>query len=156
MGDLIWLMLLIGVLVYLVCLAIYRLYFHPLSKFPGPKLAALTDYWELYQDFFREESGYLFIELDNLHEEYGILPWNTSIDFRMHFYNVHAGPVVRIRPNEVHVKDSNWMDVLYTGPSDVCSSSHSVCSILLMHVFDSLATAIRWLVRPLALPLQVF
>ena len=63
----------LAVMVHLAFLAIYRLYFHPLSKFPGPKLAALSDYWELYQDFFRKESGYLFIELDNLHDKYGML-----------------------------------------------------------------------------------
>ncbi|MCJ1386032.1 hypothetical protein MMC17_009157 [Xylographa soralifera] len=61
----------------------------------------MTGYWELYQDFFREESGYLFLELDNLHDKYDL-----------------RGPVVRIMPNEVHIKDSKWMDVLYTGPSD--------------------------------------
>ncbi|KAI1180231.1 cytochrome P450 [Nemania sp. FL0916] len=72
-------------LIYFVCVAVYRLYFHPLSKFPGPRLAAITDLWELYQDYIREESGHLFLELDKLHERYG--------------------PIVRIRPNEVHPRD---------------------------------------------------
>ena len=51
--------------------ALYRLYLHPLAKFPGPKFAAITEFWELYQDFFRKESGYLFLELDKLHGKYG-------------------------------------------------------------------------------------
>jgi hypothetical protein len=32
------------VFVYLVAQGIWRIYFSPISKFPGPKLAALT-YW---------------------------------------------------------------------------------------------------------------
>lgn len=56
---------------YLIVGSIYRLYFHPLSKFPGPRWAAITEYWELYQDYFRKEGGYLFIELEGLHEDYG-------------------------------------------------------------------------------------
>jgi hypothetical protein len=34
----------IVVFVYLVAQGIWRIYFSPISKFPGPKLAALT-YW---------------------------------------------------------------------------------------------------------------
>ena len=108
------------VVVHLTFLAIYRLYFHPLSKFPGPKLAAVSDYWELYQDFLRKESGYLFIELDNLHEKYGMLFEDIEVYF-VRYDLRSAGPIVRIRPNEVHIRDSKWMDVLYTGPSDVCA-----------------------------------
>jgi hypothetical protein len=54
---------------YLVAGGIYRLYFHPLAKFPGPKIAALTDWYECYHDLFRH--GMLIWKLQELHDKYG-------------------------------------------------------------------------------------
>jgi hypothetical protein len=50
-------------------LAIYRLFFSPLSKFPGPKLAAVTGWVETYHDVFR--GGQLIFKLGEWHELYG-------------------------------------------------------------------------------------
>ena len=127
---------------YVMFLAFYRLYFHPLSKFPGPFLAALTDYWELYQDFFREESGYLFIELDNLHKKYGTHLQDLKLCSKRS-NKPSTGPIIRIRPNEVHIKDSKWMDVLYTGPSDVGADYRPGLNAILIPIYYSLAIAIH-------------
>lgn len=50
-------------------LIIYRLYFHPLSRFPGPKLAAATSWYELYHDWVR--SGQLVYKIRQMHEIHG-------------------------------------------------------------------------------------
>ncbi|RAL68205.1 hypothetical protein DID88_008909 [Monilinia fructigena] len=55
----------------------YNLYFHPLAKFPGPKLAAITDGWMSYYSI----SGDWHKILIQLHDRYG--------------------PVVRFAPNEL-------------------------------------------------------
>lgn len=55
--------------VYLVTLAIYRLFFHPLSKFPGPKLAAITRYYEAYYDIIH--NGQYGFEIAKMHKKYG-------------------------------------------------------------------------------------
>lgn len=56
-------------LCYVASLAIYRLFFDPLAKFPGPKLAALTRYYEAYYDVV--ENGQYTFKIDQLHEKYG-------------------------------------------------------------------------------------
>lgn len=55
--------------VYLLFLPIYRLYFSPLSKFPGPKLAALTGLYEFYYDYWLE--GKYVFEIERMHSKYG-------------------------------------------------------------------------------------
>ncbi|EFZ01933.1 cytochrome P450 [Metarhizium robertsii] len=71
------------VLVYWIPLTIYRIWFHPLSRFPGPKLAASTS---LYSHYFNFVQGGNFIRhLEYLHDEYG--------------------PIVRTEPNELHIRD---------------------------------------------------
>ena len=61
----------IGVLVIL-CLAavlVRRLYFSPLSKFPGPKLAAATILYEAYYDVIKQ--GQYTFKIKELHKKYG-------------------------------------------------------------------------------------
>lgn len=52
--------------------AVYRLYFSPLAKFPGPKLAALTLWYEFYYDVIKR--GRYTWKIAELHERYGLLP----------------------------------------------------------------------------------
>ena len=56
---------------YLIGLAIYRLYFSPIAKFPGPKLAALTKWYECYWEVAR--NGRFTFHIQDLHKEYGKL-----------------------------------------------------------------------------------
>jgi hypothetical protein len=55
--------------VYLIGLAIYRLYLSPLAKFPGPKLAALSKYYELYYEVVKR--GQFTFHIQELHKRYG-------------------------------------------------------------------------------------
>jgi len=61
--------LLLSLLARFLCLAIYRLYFHPLRKFPGPKLAICTYLYEQYYEVIKQ--GQYTFKLRELHEKYG-------------------------------------------------------------------------------------
>lgn len=58
-------------IVYSVGLGIYRLTFHPLAKFPGPKLAALTYWYETYYEVFKSPGGQFLFQYHKLHDKYG-------------------------------------------------------------------------------------
>jgi hypothetical protein len=56
--------------VYLLGLAIYRLYLSPLARFPGPRLAALSNWYEFYYDVMLQ--GNFTFHIHDLHEQYGM------------------------------------------------------------------------------------
>ena len=57
------------ILVGLIVLAVYRSFLHPLARFPGPKLAALTRGYEAYYDVWR--GGKYIFKIEELHQEHG-------------------------------------------------------------------------------------
>jgi len=89
----------ISFVLYKVCQflwhAIHNLFLSPLSKFPGPKIAALTNWWEIYHVVKCKQPsaavrvitehipGDRFIVIQTLHEKYG--------------------DIVRIGPNQLSV-----------------------------------------------------
>jgi hypothetical protein len=77
---------------YLIGIGIHRLYFHPLSKFPGPKLAALTFWYEFYYELYPHKFQYLW-KIKELHKQYG--------------------PIIRINPIHIHIDDPAYFTTIY-------------------------------------------
>ncbi|KAA6406431.1 MAG: cytochrome P450 [Lasallia pustulata] len=67
------------------------LYFSPIAKIPGPKLAALTSWCEFYYDVIKP--GQFVWHIKDLHEQYG--------------------PILRITPWEIHINDPDFLDEIY-------------------------------------------
>lgn len=66
--------------IYLAVGALYRLYLSPLAKFPGPKLAALTFWYEFYYDVVKQ--GRYTWEIAKMHEHYGKNRVSDQKEFR--------------------------------------------------------------------------
>ncbi|KAL8300324.1 hypothetical protein RB593_009936 [Gaeumannomyces tritici] len=75
-------------LTYYTALCIYNLYFHPLSKYPGPRLAAATPFW-LISSYL---SGKAHVHISEAHERYG--------------------PVVRTTPGGLsYINPQQWKEI---------------------------------------------
>jgi len=75
---------------YLVGVALYRLYLSPLAHFPGPKLAALTQWYEFYYDVVL--SGKYVFQIQKMHKQYGILTKPT-----FHSEENHSNPYFKVQ-----------------------------------------------------------
>ena len=62
----------IAIALYWALLAFYRLYWSPLAKIPGPKLAALTRWTETYYEIGHGEGGQFIWQYRKWHEQYGM------------------------------------------------------------------------------------
>ncbi|KAI1763248.1 cytochrome P450 [Hypoxylon sp. FL1150] len=85
----------ISVLVYVIGLVVYRLFFHPLAKYPGPFIAKITDAYQLYHAW----KGDRHLEFWRLHERYG--------------------KVVRFGPNSVSFNSNTALKDIYGFKSNV-------------------------------------
>ena len=81
-------------LTYSVTLAIRRIYFSPISHFPGPKLGIATFWYQFYYDVVLR--GQYVWKVRQLHQQYG--------------------PIVRINPYELHVDDPDFLEDIFVGP----------------------------------------
>lgn len=59
----------VGLVAYVFGLAIYRVYLHPLAKYPGPLLAKITDLYQTYHAL----KGDRHLEFYRIHENYGLV-----------------------------------------------------------------------------------
>ncbi|KAI1411477.1 cytochrome P450 [Hypoxylon sp. FL1857] len=86
-----WRLLGVVVITYYGTLVFYRLFLHPLAHYPGPRLAAISRWYEAYYDVIL--NGKYTLKIAELHNEYG--------------------PIIRISPYELHVSDPAFFDTLY-------------------------------------------
>ncbi len=63
----------VGLLLYTLARVTYNVFFHPLSRFPGPRGAACTRWWLAYMQLGRGVS--LSTLRTELHQKYGASPW---------------------------------------------------------------------------------
>ncbi|TGO48155.1 hypothetical protein BCON_0249g00030 [Botryotinia convoluta] len=78
-------------LILTIAEATRRLYVHSLADIPGPKLAALTWWYEFYFDVI--QPGQYVFKIQELHKQYG--------------------PIVRITSDELHIQDVGFLDTVY-------------------------------------------
>lgn len=70
--------LLVAYTIFVACVVIYRLLLDPIAQFPGPKLAATTSLYEAYFQCIKDGGGRYFIEINKMHDRYGMTAHSGS------------------------------------------------------------------------------
>jgi hypothetical protein len=101
------------VILYTVVLGLWRLYFSPLAKFPGSRLAIATGWHQCYYEVVRK--GQYSFKIKEMHEQYG----EARSTFTRHqiMINTTLGPIIRINPWELSIKDPDWYSRIYVSGS---------------------------------------
>ena len=60
---------LLSLFLYLLGLVVYRLFLSPIANIPGPKLAAVTSWVEIYWDLVK--GGKFVFKIEEWHDRYG-------------------------------------------------------------------------------------
>ncbi|KAF5637846.1 cytochrome p450 [Fusarium sp. NRRL 52700] len=87
--------------------AVYMLYFHPLSRFPGPRSAAISRSWQakLVKKGFPEK------EYERLHKQFGK---QSPDSFSWMLIDMSQGTQsLRVGPNHLHISDPSLYKVIY-------------------------------------------
>ncbi|KAI0420251.1 cytochrome P450 [Xylaria grammica] len=87
-----------------VFLVFYRLYLSPLAKFPGPKLAAATGWYEFYYDYWL--NGQYIFEIERMHKRYG--------------------PIIRVTPEELSINDASFYNEIYVTESKRRTNNYDI------------------------------
>ncbi|OAP54848.1 hypothetical protein AYL99_11296 [Fonsecaea erecta] len=89
---------LLSLVFYILALIVYRLYFHPLAKYPGPLLARITNWYAVYHAY----KGDRHLDMYYAHQKYG--------------------KFVRLAPNLVTVNDAGAIKEIYGVNQNVIKS----------------------------------
>lgn len=106
---------LLAATIYVFALLFYRAFLHPLSNVPGPRLSALTYWYEFYYDCWH--GGKYMFKIKELHEKYGPISESGSKNIPCYFnwcdQETNLLQPVRITPDEVHINDIEYYDTIY-------------------------------------------
>ncbi|KAF7896597.1 hypothetical protein BELL_0503g00060 [Botrytis elliptica] len=88
--------------IYYHLIAVYRIWFHPLARFPGPRICAITFLYEIAWDYFYE--GTYVYRIEELHDRYG--------------------PIVRVNPDELSIRDPEYYRTVYVASNTRSTSAY--------------------------------
>ena len=99
-------------------ISIYRLYFHPLAKFPGPFWARLWMWWKISK-YAEEEKAYFVVH--KLHQEYGDVV-RIGMYLLANFYIESQILMAQEGPRQLSVNDVDAIADIY-GSKSVCGKA---------------------------------